>query len=103
MRQRLQVILRWRLDNRNSPQLRGPVNKQLLLSTGGASGVDHNVLGVAWCLAEKIEYGDPVVGMRLAEGVAADVNVGYIRYASEASNLGGVGQPVVSEVNALQR
>lgn len=103
MRQGLRVILRRRLHNRNAPDFWYPVDEQFLLRTGRPCRIDDNVFRVARRLAEEIEDGNPVVGVRLAEGIAVDINISDIRHAGESRHLCWVSQSVVSKVNPLQR
>lgn len=97
------VVFGRRLDNRNSWQLRHSINELLPLSVAGSCRIDDDILGVARRSAEQIEDGDSVVGIRLAERVAVDVNLGDIRNDRKTSELSGIRQIVVPEVDPLQR
>jgi hypothetical protein len=73
------------------------------LRVAGSIAVESNVLGVARCSPEEVEDGDAVVFVGTSEGVAFNPQFPDVRNARESCELHGIRQPVVSQIQSLQR
>jgi hypothetical protein len=72
-----------------------------ITGTPSSSGALSTSLGVARGPAEDVENCDPIIGVSFAKQVAMDIDLSYLRNRSESSNLSGICQLVVPEVNAV--
>lgn len=85
-----QFVLCRRFDNGHARKLRCSVDKLFSLSVAWPRGIDYDILSIARGPAEQIEYRNTVVGIRLAERIAMDVNLGYVWYDCQSCQFGRI-------------
>lgn len=79
------------------------VNELLLLGIARSYRIDDNIFRIAWRLAEQIENGHSIGGVRLAKRIAIDIDISYVGNTSQSRNFCRISQPVITEIDPLQR
>jgi hypothetical protein len=66
------------------------------------SRIDYYIFGVARSPTEQVENDHPVVAIRLAKGIAVDVDFLNLWNSGKSSNFSRICQLIVSKVHTLQ-
>jgi len=90
-------------DHWPTERLGNPIYKLLFLGCTRPQRVDRHILNVARRLAKQVEDGDTMRRVCLAKGIASNIDFRDFGHARKARNLGGIGQQVVPDIDALER